>query len=146
MSVKKSYEELGGRDILEKMAKNFYDKVYEHPWLGQFFCSVKQEIIEAQQVDFLQGSLGGKKVYCGKFPIPAHKHMFITQELYQLRSDLLLESLKEVNACDELIERLQKIDQSFLDGLVKKSPSECEKRYNTDEFLIIPNPDTKKSA
>ncbi|MBT7610935.1 MAG: group 1 truncated hemoglobin [Bacteriovoracaceae bacterium] len=146
MSKKKTYEELGGRPMLEKMCKVFYDKVYEHPWLNQFFNSVKQEIIELQQVDFLQGGLGGKKVYCGKLPVPAHKHMYITSELYQLRSKLLLESLIEVDASKELTDRLIKLDLSFAHALIKKSTSECEKRYNSDEFLIIPEPNMKKAA
>ena len=104
-----SFKELGGRQVLLDMAKVFYDKIYAHPWLGEFFKDISQEVIEIQQVDFLQGALGGERVYCGKLPIPAHKHMYITQELFDLRSEILIESLKEVNACQELIDRILKI-------------------------------------
>jgi hemoglobin len=146
MSRLDDFEKLGGRSILVKMSKIFYDDVYKHEWIGKFFQGIDQDIIEAQQVDFLQGALGGEKVYCGKLPIPAHKHMFISDELYNLRTDLMVSALKEVNASQELIDKILKIDASFKGGLVKKSITDCEKRYNTDEILIVPNPDIKKSA
>jgi hemoglobin len=146
MNRLKTYEELGGRSLLEKLVSLFYDKVYQDPWIGKYFSLIKQEIIEVQQVDFLQGSLGGKKVYCGKLPIPAHTHMYITSELYQLRSKYFLESLNEVDACQELIERLERIDRAFYDGIVKNSITDCKKRYNTDEIVSIANPSLKNSA
>ena len=146
MSRLEDFEKLGGRNILVKMSKIFYDNVYDHPWIGKFFQGIDQGIIEAQQVDFLQGALGGEKVYCGKLPIPAHKHMFISDDLYNLRTDLMLSALKEVNASAELVEKILKIDASFKGGLVKEKIDDCKKRYNTDELLIIPNPDIKKAA
>ena len=72
MSNNDKFEALGGRPILVKISKIFYDKVYDHAWLGKFFAKVDQQIIEDQQVDFLQGALGGDKVYCGKLPVKAH--------------------------------------------------------------------------
>lgn len=135
MDNQEKYHELGGRPILEKMTKAFYDKVYDHPWLGKFFNGIKQETIESQQVDFLQGALGGPKVYCGQLPIPAHKHMFITEELYELRTKLLVEALQEVQASETLINKLLKIDDSFKRGLVKQSITDCEKRFHSDTLL-----------
>jgi truncated hemoglobin YjbI len=142
----KTFHELGGREILMRVSKVFYDKVYAHPWIGKYFADVPQDVIEIQQVDFLQGALGGEKVYCGKLPVPAHKHMFINDELYQLRTNLLVESLKECGACQELIDRLIKIDDAFKSGIVKKSVADCEKRFNSDTILDFPNPEGKKAA
>ena len=34
------FDKLGGRIIIEKVATTFYDKVYDHQWLGQFFKEV----------------------------------------------------------------------------------------------------------
>ncbi len=141
----KKFEQMGGRVILERYSKVFYDKVYEHPWLGLYFKDIKQEIIEEQQVDFLQSSLGGGNVYLGKLPIPAHKHMNITEDLFELRNELVLESLKEVGASEELIEKIMKIDLAFKYGLVKKKLEDCEKRFFTDEIMDFPNPIKKAS-
>jgi len=146
---KKSFEELGGRPVLEKVAKKFYDAIYEHAWIGKYFQEVDQEIIESQQVDFMSAALGGPRVYLGKLPVPGHKHMMLTDELFDLRESLLVKAMDEVGVCDELRERWLKIDEAFRKKLVKRDISECEKRFKTDEILDFPNPDAssyKKAA
>lgn len=143
---KLSFNDLGGRKILEQVSKIFYDKVYEHPWLGLYFQEVDQEVIEAQQVDFMSAALGGPKVYLGKLPIPAHKHILITEEIFDLREKLLHEALQEANACSQLIERWQKIDNAFKSKLIKKNLTECEKRFNSDEIIFFPEPKNNKAA
>jgi len=142
---KLSFEQLGGRDILEKVSKIFYDKIYEHPWIGLYFQDVPQDVIESQQVDFMTSALGGPKVYLGKLPVAAHKHMLLDNDIFDLREQLLNEALKEANACEELILRWNKIDEAFRAKIVKSSFSECEKRFKSDEILNFPNP-TKKAS
>jgi len=134
------FENMGGRQILVDISKNFYDKVYEDAWLKLYFEDIPQEHIEIQQVDFMQTALGGGKVYIGKAPPAAHQHMYITAALYAARQKLLFESFKECNASKPLIERWVKIDDAFFGRIVKSSPLECEKRYPTDEILDFPNP------
>lgn len=134
------YNRLGGRKMLEKIAKSFYDKIYDHPWISLFFKDIPQERIESQQVDFMQGILGGDKVYQGRLPIPAHKHMYITKDLFDLRQKLLIESFNECKASQELVDAWLKVDQSFENSLIKNSISECEKRFNTDDILIFKDP------
>jgi len=58
-------QDVGGRAVLEKVHKLFYDKLYEHPWLKKFFLHIEQKLIENQQTDFMVSNMGG-----GKF-IPA---------------------------------------------------------------------------
>ena len=137
---KLSFDELGGRSVLEKVAKKFYDYIYEHPWIGQYFQEVEQDIIESQQVDFMSAALGGPRVYLGKLPVPGHKHMLLTDELFDLRESLLSRAMDEVGVCDELRERWFKIDQAFRKRLVKTDLSQCEKRFKTDEILDFPDP------
>lgn len=142
----KRFEALGGKAILEKVSKIFYDKIYKHEWIGQFFKDIPQDRIESQQVDFMASSLGGPKNYCGRLPIPVHKNMFISDELFDLRHELLIESLKEANASEELIAKWTKIDDAFKSGIVKKNLGECEKKFFTDEILFFPNPSEKKKV
>jgi len=59
------------------------------------------------------GPLGGPKTYMGRLPVPAHEHMFITEELFELRNTLLLESLQEAKTPPEVIEAWMKIDNAF---------------------------------
>ena len=141
-----SFEQLGGRAIIARIASSFYDKVYAHPWLGKFFAEVPQDVIESQQVDFMQQSLGGPRTYLGKYPIPAHRHMFIPDKLYIIRQQLLVASLNECDASEELIDRWLRIDNAFRKGIVKESLDDCEKRYATDEIVVFEDPRPWESA
>lgn len=140
---KSVYELLGGRETLEKVHKTFYDKLYEDPWMKQFFSEIDQTHIENQQTDFMSMALGGPKVYMGALPIAAHKRIFIPEELFELRHNYLKESLKENHVPDHLAEKWLGIDRAFKKALVKSSVSECEKRFFTDEIVIHQNPANK---
>lgn len=140
MEKKSSFEELGGKIMLDKISKIFYDKIYEHPWIGKFFIDIDQETIQSQQVKFMMGNLGGPKNYTGRLPQAAHKNMYITEELFSLREKMLIEAFEEAGACEELKLRWLKIDNAFKNVIVKKSLSECEKTFTGDEILDYPNP------
>ncbi len=144
--MKTVFEDIGGKAVIARVAKVFYDLVFQDPWIGQYFADVKQETIEAQQTDFMTQALGGPKVYCGRFPIPAHKHMFISEELFIYRENLVKKALDEVGIAPQLQEAWLNIDRAFKNGIVKKSVDQCEKRFNTDEILNFENPKIKKAA
>ena len=139
------YDSIGGRQTLDKVHKIFYDKIYAHSWIGKYFQEIKQEIIEIQQSDFMAQVMGGPSMYCGKLPVPAHRHMYIEEELFELRTKLLVESLNEAGVTADNQLQWLKIDQAFKKGIVKSLRSECSLRFNTDEILYFPNP-KKKSA
>lgn len=135
MATNSFYEEIGGRETLNKVHKIFYDKIYKDPWIGLYFANIPQEHIENQQSDFMAQIMGGPQMYLGNQPIPTHKHMFITLELFELRTKYLTESLIEVGLSEEQIQRWLRIDQAFKSGIVKEKVEDCKKRYNTDEIL-----------
>ena len=133
-------ENLGGRPILERVHKVFYDKLYEHPWLKLFFSDIDQKTIEDQQTDFMVSNMGGGKIYSGALPKNAHKHMFIDHEMFDLRQDLLQASLDECKVPSALAERWMRIDGAFRKSIVKEDPSQCEKRFFTDAIKNFPKP------
>lgn len=140
------FEQVGGRDILEKVHKIFYDKLYEHPWLGPYFKTVPQNVIEEQQTDFMTAHMGGPSIYLGKLPQAAHKHMFITEEMFQIRHNILLESLREAGVAENLIEKWIKIDGAFKNQIVKSKIEDCEKRFKNDEVLVFDRSGRKQAA
>jgi hypothetical protein len=89
-------------------------------------------------------AMGGPAIYCGKLPIAAHKHMFINLELFELRSQLLQDSIREVGLKKEE-EAWMKIDQAFKKGIIKNSLSDCQLRFKSDEIVNVSNPDKKAS-
>ncbi len=134
------YHAVGGKPTLEKVHKIFYDILYAHPWLGQYFQGMPQNVIESQQTDFMTFAMGGPEVYSGKFPAPTHKHMYITEDMFDLRQALLKQALEKAQVPAELAGRWLNVDASFRNGLVKASLTDCEKRYPTDLILNFQNP------
>ena len=137
------YEAIGGRPTLEKVHKVFYDKVYAHPWIGQYFAGTDQTLIENQQTDFMSARMGGPKNYLGKLPMPAHKHMFIDTELFDLRQNLLGESLKEVGIEEVIIKQWLNLDEAFRKGIEKRSLDDCQQRYADEPVMNFPNPNRR---
>ena len=140
MEDKTLLQDIGGKEMLKKVHKLFYDKLYEHPWLKNFFLHIEQELIENQQTDFMVSNMGGGKIYSGGMPKNVHRHMYITEELFDLRTKILKESILACGVKEALVERWIRIDSAFKHSLVKSSVDKCEKRYFTDEILSFPKP------
>jgi hemoglobin len=134
-------DEIGGKDCIAKVHVRLYEKLLSHPWLQGFFVGVARSHLENQQTDFMTDLFGGSpKCYFGKFPMPAHQHLFITDEVFMVRHKLLEESLREEKLSDDVIERWLKFDMSMKRSVVKATIDDCEKRYNTDTIIAIDNP------
>ena len=136
MAIDKTlYDRLGGKQTFIKVHKLFYDKAYADPWLSKFFTDKPQEVLENQQTDFMVQLMGGPKAYGGKSPKSAHQHMVITEELFELRSRLLSESIKELGIRDDLREEWLDADRTFKRALEKKSEAECVISYPNQPIL-----------
>ena len=88
----------------------------------------------------MQKVLGRNNCYIGKAPPVAHKHMFIPDELFEVRKVLLIEAFIETNAHQELIDKWLNLDESFRRLLVKKSLAECTARFNSEGILNFDKP------
>lgn len=130
--------------IINKAMTIFYEKVYNDPWLKEVFKVIKQEIITSQQTDFMVAAFGGPKRYCGRSPKDAHLHIFSDEEMWVHREYLLEQSLREVKLPEEFIQKWLKIDNAFKNVIVRKDPSECTKRFASDEIIVVPNPNARK--
>ncbi|MFA6921488.1 MAG: group 1 truncated hemoglobin, partial [Gallionella sp.] len=75
------YEAVGGLPTLQKAHKIFYDKIYAHNWLGQFFAGHNQQAIEDRQTSFMAEKMGSTDRYLGKDLKMVHEAMYITREL-----------------------------------------------------------------
>ena len=134
------FERLNGFETLEKVHKLFYDKIYAHPWLKDFFTDHKQTLLESQQTTFMASKMGGPNVYSGKTPKYAHQNMFVTDEIFNLRSVLLKQSILELaipkNLCNEWIE----LDNKFRNALVKNALNQCVTSYTAQQIINIQKP------
>ncbi|MBL4613729.1 MAG: group 1 truncated hemoglobin [Magnetovibrio sp.] len=141
MSSESAYfVKLGGRQTIERVHEIFYGKMYAHPWLKQFFVASPRKHQESQQSDFIISILGGGPVYSGRIPKHAHTHLFITDEIFDIRHGLLAEALHDAGVSDELAEPWLRRDEKFRTMLVKQSIGECEGRYRTEEIIAPHKP------
>lgn len=132
------YDRLGGKATFIKVHKIFYDKAYAHPWLSKYFTDKPQRVLEDQQTDFMVQLMGGPKAYGGKSPKSAHQHMMITSELFELRSQMLSESILEAGINDSLRQEWLDADRTFKRALEKTSVSECTQSYPNQPILDFP--------
>ena len=141
MAIDKTlYERLGGKPTYLKVHRIFYDKAYADPWLREYFTDKPQETLESQQTDFMIQLMGGPKAYGGKTPLFAHQHMVISEELFEHRTQLLSDSIKEAGINDELRAAWLAADASLKRALVKKSKAECKTAYPTQPILDFAKP------
>ena len=135
-----SFAALGGRAALQRVNRVVYDKVYADPWLSRFFTEVAQQHIEDPQTDFMRGALGGAKVFRGHTPRSAHRHMFISQELFERRYALLRDALDEAGVCPELRTRWLEVDAAFRCVVTKQDPGRCRGRNALEGVVVIARP------
>ena len=132
------YDRLGGKPTFVKVHKIFYDKVFTHPWLSKFFTDKPQVVLENQQTDFMVQIMGGPKAYAGKSPKLAHQHMVITDELFELRSEILSASIKEAGIRNDLRKEWLDTDRGLKRALVKTSEAQCSVSYPNQPILNFP--------
>jgi hemoglobin len=134
------FEQMGGRSAIEAVTFVFYERMYNDPWLKQFFDGIPREHIESQQNDFMQTALGGPKRYSGKTPPSAHQHIFITQDIYDAREAHLKVAFSECHTSELMVEQWLKVDTSFHGRIVKKSKDDCIMRYSSEGIRDFPKP------
>ena len=80
---------------------------------------------------------GGPRNYLGKDPKYAHEHMYIPDEVFEVRQTLLSESLAEANVPQELVEQWFKIDNAFRKVVTNESLDEFYKLHTFKQRVVI---------
>ena len=135
------YDAIGGLPTLQRVHKLFYDKVYAHDWLGQFFAGHSQQAIEDRQTSFMAEKMGGPDPYLGKEIRMVHEAMYIDRELFELRHELLDASIREAGVPDDLRERWLRIDSAFMQKIIKPSVASLyDNDWKYKKPIVIPKP------
>lgn len=134
-------DEVGGKACLERVHKILYDKLLSHPWLKDFFVGMERWHLEVQQTDFMFDLFGGQPAcYQGRLPMYAHQHLFITEEVFMIRHNLLAEALTEAKIPENYKKRWLEFDMGMKAAIIKDSVDECEGRYRTEKVIVVPKP------
>lgn len=78
MSSKTLYDRLGGRDAIEAVVDEFYDRVLTDERLEHYFEGVDTEALQDHQAKFISHVAGGPVEYDGRNMAAAHAHLDIT--------------------------------------------------------------------
>ncbi len=135
------FEAVGGMPTLQRVHKIFYDKLYAHPWLKHFFAGFNQQIIEDKQTGFMAWKMGGPNDYRGRELKTAHRQFYIPDELFELRHEILRESILEGGVPEDLAQRWLRIDRAFKKQIVKDSiESFYAHHFLYEKRVIVPKP------
>ncbi|MGR8941901.1 MAG: group I truncated hemoglobin, partial [Gammaproteobacteria bacterium] len=117
--------EIGGEDAVHRVHARFYEVMFNHPWLGQFFFGKSEEVLIMKQTQFMVAAFNGPNNYTGDTPAFVHMHMFITDEMADLREQILRKAILDEGLSASIADRWLKVDQSFRSAIVKKTIDEC---------------------
>ncbi len=134
-------DQIGGKARVERVHTILYEKLLSHPWLKDFFVGMERWHLEEQQTDFMIDMFGNSpQCYQGRYPMNAHQHLFITEEVFMIRHELLSESITEAGVSDDHKARWLEYDLGMKDAVVKKTVDECEGRYRSEKVIVVPKP------
>lgn len=133
------------REHITKTTTEFYELVYEDQWFKKIFRNIQQEIITSQQIDFMVASFGGPRLYSGRMPKDAHPQIWIDENMWDYRENLLKQAFQKVGTPQDIRDKWLKIDEAFKHAIITKGgPEVCKGRYKTDEIIVEPMPEYLK--
>ena len=117
--------DIGGEEVIRKVHQAFYDRLFEDPWVGQFFYGKSKEVLIRKQTQFMVSAFGGPYVYRGDTPAIVHMNMFITDELASLRERYLRRAILSQGLSESIADRWQAVDRLYRPSVVKQSVDDC---------------------
>jgi len=133
-------ERMGGYDTILRIHTRFYERIFDDPWIGQFFRGKHESTLARKQTEFMVASFGGENLYKGDTPAQVHMHMYITHEQLEARETILRWAIAEEGLNDELIEYWLQIDRGFWGGIEKDSVDDCVMKCMGQNPIIARKP------
>lgn len=116
------WAELGQGRVVRQVLENFYAQVYVDEQLAHFFEGVTMDRSIDKQYSFLKQCMTGEKVYMGDRPRNAHHWMIISNELFDYRQQLMVQTLQDHGLTPEQIGRWTRFEEVFRPDMVKSEP------------------------
>ncbi|KTG07647.1 globin [Haloprofundus marisrubri] len=100
------YRRIGGRDAVETVVNDFYDRVLADERLVGYFEGMEMEQLRAHQVQFVSSVAGGPVEYSGENMREAHAHLDITEADFDAVGVHLERALRENGVGDDDVESI----------------------------------------
>lgn len=95
------YDRLGGREGIEAVVDEFYDRLLADDELGPFFADADTEMLRRTQADFLCEAAGGPETYDAAPVREAHLHVPFTESHVRRAIDILEATLAAFDVPDD---------------------------------------------
>jgi hemoglobin len=95
------YDEIGGREAIDAVVSDFYDRVLADDQLAEFFEGFDMAELHAHQVQFISSVAGGPVSYTGGEMREAHASLDIEEEDFDAVATHLDIALRENGVRDE---------------------------------------------
>lgn len=100
------YEEIGGRETVDTIVSNFYDRVLADEQLAEFFEGFDMAELHAHQVQFISSVAGGPVSYTGGEMREAHASLDIEEEDFDAVATHLAVALRENGVREENVDTI----------------------------------------
>ena len=100
------YRDIGGRDAVEAVVDDFYERVLADEQLAPYFDGMDMDELHSHQVQFISAVAGGPVEYSGANMREAHAHLGIEETDFDLVGRYLQAALEENGVDEENIEAI----------------------------------------
>jgi hemoglobin len=100
------YDEIGGREAVDSVVSDFYDRVLADDQLAEFFEGFDMAELHAHQVQFISSVAGGPISYTGGEMREAHAPLDIEEEDFDAVATHLDIALRENGVRDENVDAI----------------------------------------
>lgn len=100
------YRDIGGRDAVEAVVDDFYDRVLADDQLAPYFEDMDMGALRSHQVQFISAVADGPVEYTGEDMREAHAHMDIDEADFDLVGGYLQSALEDNGVPDEHVEAI----------------------------------------
>jgi hemoglobin len=100
------YRAIGGRDAVEAVVDDFYDRVLADDQLAPYFEDMDMDALRTHQVQFISAVAGGPVEYTGADMREAHAHMDIEGADFDLVGRYLQAALADNGVPEEHVEAI----------------------------------------
>jgi hemoglobin len=100
------YRDIGGRDAVEAVVDDFYERVLDDDQLAPYFEDTEMEDLRAHQVQFISAVAGGPVEYTGEEMREAHEGLAIEENDFDLVGRYLRAALAENGVPEEHVETI----------------------------------------
>jgi hemoglobin len=112
------YSQIGGRETVEQVVEDFYERVLTDDELAGFFEGMEMATLRTHQVQFISAVAGGPVDYTGADMRSAHSHLDISEADFDAVESYLKRALHDAGVDEENVSAIMSEVVALKDPIV----------------------------